>query len=248
MELDLRGKVALVTGSSQGIGRQIAAALAGEACQVLLNGRDPSRLEATAHAIGGIGVAGDVTTAAGAASVVERAVAVHGQLDLLVCNVGSGTSVPPGTESEEEWLRVLQLNLLATTNTVHAARRFLKKGAAIVCVSSICGSAELGAPTAYSASKAAVDSFVRSAARYLAKEGVRINAVAPGNILFEGGSWERKVKAAPEKVTEMLERDVALARFGTPEEVADMVLFLCSARTSFATGAVFVLDGGQLRS
>ncbi|MCI1016461.1 SDR family oxidoreductase [Herbaspirillum sp. C7C2] len=248
MELDLRGKVALVTGSSQGIGRQIAAALAGEACQVLLNGRDPSRLEAAAHEIGGIGVAGDVTTAAGAASVVERAVAIHGQLDLLVCNVGSGTSVPPGTESEEEWLRVLQLNLLATTNTVHAARRFLKKGAAIVCVSSICGSAELGAPTAYSASKAAVDSFVRSAARYLAKEGVRINAVAPGNILFEGGSWERKVKAAPEKVTEMLERDVALARFGTPEEVADMVLFLCSARTSFATGAVFVLDGGQLRS
>ncbi|KVN58774.1 oxidoreductase [Burkholderia ubonensis] len=248
MDLKLNGKVALVTGSSRGIGKAIAAALASEGCHVIVNGRDADVLDGVAAELKAAAVAGDVSTRAGADAVLERAVAIHGRVDIVVCNVGSGASVPPGQEDEAEWLRMLQINLMSATNTVAAARPHLgAQGGAILCISSICGSAALGAPVAYSAAKAALDSFVRGAARYLAPENIRINALAPGNILFEGSTWERKLAADADAVATMLKREVAMARLGTAEEVASMAAFLCSAKASFATGALFVLDGGQLR-
>ncbi|KVN37987.1 oxidoreductase [Burkholderia pyrrocinia] len=248
MDLELNGKVALVTGSSRGIGKAIAAALASEGCRVIVNGRDADVLDGVAAELKAAAVAGDVSTRAGADAVLEQAVAIHGRVDIVVCNVGSGASVPPGQEGEAEWLRMLQINLMSATNTVAAARPYLgAQGGAILCISSICGSAALGAPVAYSAAKAALDSFVRGAARYLAPENIRINALAPGNILFEGSTWERKLAADADAVATMLKCEVAMARLGTAQEVASMAAFLCSAKASFATGALFVLDGGQLR-
>ncbi|MXN77557.1 SDR family oxidoreductase [Burkholderia sp. 4701] len=248
MDLELNGKVALVTGSSRGIGKAIAAALASEGCHVIVNGRDADVLDGVAAELKAAAVAGDVSTRAGADAVLEQAVGIHGRVDIVVCNVGSGASVPPGQEGEAEWLRMLQINLMSATNTVAAARPHLGvQGGAILCISSICGSAALGAPVAYSAAKAALDSFVRGAARYLAPENIRINALAPGNILFEGSTWERKLAADADAVATMLKREVAMARLGTAEEVASMAAFLCSAKASFATGSLFVLDGGQLR-
>ena len=248
MDLELNGKVALVTGSSHGIGKAIAAVLASEGCHVVVNGRDADRVNKAATELGATPVAGDVSTRVGAAAVLEQAVAARGQIDIVVCNVGSGASVPPGQEDEAEWHRMLQINLMSATNTVAAARPYLAAhGGVILCISSICGSAALGAPVAYSAAKAALDSFVRGAARYLAPEDIRINALVPGNILFEGSTWERKLAADPDQVGAMLKREVAMARLGTSQEVADMAAFLCSAKAGFATGALFVLDGGQLR-
>jgi 3-oxoacyl-[acyl-carrier protein] reductase len=249
MDLDYKGKVALVTGSTKGIGKSIAATLAREGCDVILNGRDAQTLKACAHELGCGQALGDVTTENGARAVLDTAMQIHGRLDVVVCNVGSGTSVDPGLEDEREWMRLLQINLLAATNTVAAARpRLQGSGGVILCISSICGSAALGAPIAYSAAKAALNSFVRGAARYLAPEGIRINALAPGNILFKGGAWERKIASSPDDVDAMLAKDVALRRFGAPEEVAAMAAFLCSSKAAFATGAVYVLDGGQLQS
>ena len=248
MDLELKGKVALVTGSTHGIGKAIAAVLASEGCDVIVNGRDADRANQVAVELGATAVAGDVSTRAGAVAVLEQAAAVRDQVDIVVCNVGSGASVPPGQEDEAEWHRMLQINLLSATNTVAAARpHLIARGGVMLCISSICGSAALGAPVAYSAAKAALDSFVRGAARYLAPENIRINALVPGNILFEGSTWERKLAADADQVASMLKREVAMARLGTSKEVADMAAFLCSARASFATGALYVLDGGQLR-
>lgn len=249
MDLNLKGKVALVTGSSSGIGFQIAYFLAQEGCKVVLNGRNKVALEAAAKKIRASKyVAGDVTTEKGAFETVEQSIAIHGQLDILVCNVGSGVSLPPGAENEGEWIRVLGLNLLAATNTVLSARQYLAQTSGVIlCISSICGlSAINGAPIAYSASKAALNSFVMTSSRYLAKEKIRINALAPGNILFEGSSWEKKLTVNPDSVNEMIKKEVALGRFGRADEVASMAVFLCSDRASFATGTIFVLDGGQL--
>jgi 3-oxoacyl-[acyl-carrier protein] reductase len=251
MELELSCKTALVTGSSRGIGRAIAEALLAEGCRVAVNARNTDGLQACASAIGAaVAVAGDMADAGEARRVVDEAVLALGGLDILICNVGSGLSVAPGDETHEEWQRVFSLNLWSTTNTVEAAREVLAASrGAIVCVSSICGLEVVpGAPITYSVAKAALNAYVRGIARPLGKQGVRINAVAPGNMLFDTSVWARKLIQDPAAVHSMLDRDVSLARLGTPRNVAELVAYLASPRADFATGGVWKLDGGQVRS
>ena len=251
MPHELAGRAALVTGSSRGIGRAIAEVLHGEGCRLALNGRHAEALVvAAADLPGAVAVAGDVTRPEEAHRVVAETLAALGGLDILVCNVGGGRSVPPGDETHEEWQRVFALNLWSTTNTIEAARQALiASRGVIVCISSICGHEVVpGAPVTYSAAKAALHAYVRGIARPLGKQGVRINAVAAGNILSDGSVWSRKLAENSGTVQTMLDRDVALSRLGTPREVADVVAYLASPRAGFATGAVWTLDGGQVCS
>lgn len=251
MILDLTGKSALVTGSSKGIGRAIAGALHAEGCRVALNGRNADDLELSTGALdGSIGIVGDVTVPSEADRVVAEAVAAFGGLDILVCNVGSGRSVPPGNETPDEWRRVFALNLGSATNSVEAAKDALADSrGVIVCISSICGLEVIpGAPVTYSAAKAALNAYVRGIARPLGKRGVRINAVAPGNILFEGSVWARKLQEDLQSVDEMLQRDVPLGTLGSPQDVANLVAYLASPRSAFATGRIWTVDGGQTHS
>jgi 3-oxoacyl-[acyl-carrier protein] reductase len=226
MNLGLEGKTALVAGASRGIGLAIAKALHAEGCNLALSARGREDLERAAQSF-------------------ARRGSIHAG-DVLVCNAGSGQSVPPGTETDAEWRRVLDANLFSTLNVIAAARPHLRRGGSIVCISSICGLAALGAPVTYSAAKAALNAAVKGLARPLAAEGLRINAVAPGNILFPGGTWERKLKDDKAGVEAMLARDVAMGRLGSPEEIAAVVVFLASQQASFVTGTIQVADGGQL--
>ncbi len=250
MDLELADKVALVTGSSSGIGLGIARVLAAEGAAVVLNGRDASRLaQAQAALPEASALAADVRDSAECQRLVREVLQRHGRLDVLVCNVGSGASVPPGQETPEEWRRVLDINLHASTQMVWAATEALAAaGGNAVCISSICGLEALGCPVPYAAAKAALESYVRNAARPLGKRGVRINSVAPGNILFSGSTWERKLAADEAGVNAMLQRDVALRTLGRPEDVARLVAWLASPMAAFITGATYVVDGGQIRS
>lgn len=251
MALEFSGKTALVTGASRGIGRAIAELLHAQGCRVAINSRHADDLAAVALDLpGSVCVPGDMSQPLEARHVVAESRAALGQLDIVVCNIGSGRSVPPGDETFEEWQRVFALNLWTTTNTIEAARDALAASRGVaVCVSSICGLEVVpGAPVTYSAAKAALHAYVRGIARPLGVQGIRINAVAPGNILFEGSVWSRKMAVDADGVQQMLDRDVALRRLGTPTDVAELVAFLASPRSGFATGGVWQLDGGQVHT
>ena len=251
MELELSGKTALVTGASRGIGKAIAELLHAKGCHVALNARSAESLASVCAGLSGtVAVSGDLTKPGHAGRVVAEATTALGSLDIVICNVGSGRSVPPGHETPEEWQRVFALNLWSTTNTVEAAREVLAAArGAVVCVSSICGLEVVpGAPVTYSAAKAALHAYVRGMARPLGAQGIRINAVAPGNILFDDSTWSGKLADDPDSVKMMLQREVSLAALGSPQDVAELVTYLASPRASFATGSVWTLDGGQVRS
>lgn len=250
---NLSGKTALITGSSKGIGLAIAKALYEAGCHIVLNGRDESALLKAQQAFDdtrcSIAV-GDVSDPQEAAIVVKKAYDTCGSIDILVCNVGSGASVPPGSENAAEWQKVFATNLWSTTNMVEACTDKLgETSGTIICISSICGMEVIpGAPVTYSAAKAALNAYVKGIARPLGTKGIRINAIAPGNILFDTSVWQRKLDENPDAVQDMLNREVALSRLGKPEDIADLALWLASDKASFASGQIWTLDGGQTRS
>lgn len=240
-----------MTGSSKGIGLAIAKVLHDESCKVVLNGRNHGPLfEAVSRLSGTIGIEADVTKPEEAIHLVQEVQKNFGHLDCLVCNVGSGRSVSPGQEFLEEWQRVFSVNLWSTTNMVEAAKDALVESqGSIVCISSICGQEVVpGAPITYSAAKAALNAYVRSISRPLGEKGVRINAIAPGNILFDGSVWCRKVKEEHAAVNDMLEKNVALKKLGSPSDVANLTAYLLSSVSNFATGSVWTIDGGQVHA
>jgi len=249
MELGLAGKTALVSGASRGIGLSIARALHAEGCHVALVARGRDGLEEAGKEFDGHASlhVGDAAVPDTARRLAAEAAAPSGGLDILICNAGGGASVSPGMETEAEWRRLLDLNLFSALTMISAARPHLRRGGAIVCISSIAGLAALGAPVAYSAAKAALNAAVKGLARPLAADGLRINAIAPGNILFDGGTWDRKRKEDPTGVEAMLRHDVPLGRLGSPEEIAPLAVFLSSPKAAFITGSILVADGGQLR-
>ena len=252
MRLELEGKTALITGSSRGIGHAIARAFHRGGCNVMLTARGEEPLRRAAGAMGERTAffPCDVTDPRACTALVEATLKKWTTMDVLVCNVGSGASVNPGQESHAEWQRMLSINLASCTNVVEAAQAALiASRGAIVCISSLCGVETVpGAPITYSAAKAALNAYVRGLARPLGSRNVRINAIAPGNILFEGSVWADKLAADATGVEAMLKREVALGRLGRPEEIADLALFLASPRAAFTTGSVYMADGGQVRS
>jgi 3-oxoacyl-[acyl-carrier protein] reductase len=252
MDLGLAGRVALVTGSSRGIGLGAAHALASEGCRVMLTGRNADALASVRDAFPGDAVAtfaGDLTRAEMLASAAALAVERWGVVDILVANIGSGTA-PAGRALEEpDWGVSFDLNLHASRRAAEAILPYMFRAGrgSVVFIASIVGLESVNAPLPYCAAKAALIAYAKSLARTVARSGIRVNVVAPGNILFDGGMWARKLAERPESVRAYIDAEVPLGRFGTPQDIGNVVAFLASDRAAFVTGACFVADGGQTR-
>ena len=245
MDFGLRGATALVTGATRGIGLAIARELAAEGVRVAVAARTAADVQRVAAEIGGVAATADLTTEEGCRAALVAA----GEVLILVNNLGLRTG------SSWDDTRAGDMEVAMAGNLYPAVRLSLMALPAmrragwgrIVVISSLYGR-EAGGPPAYNAAKAAEISFVTSLGRDVAAAGVTVNCVAPGSILFEGGSWHRRQQADPEGISAFVQRELPLGRFGSPEEVAKVVAFLCSRPASLVNGACWAVDGGQSRS
>jgi 3-oxoacyl-[acyl-carrier protein] reductase len=252
MDLELTGKRCLVSGASRGIGRAIAHALAREGAQVAAIARGRAGLDTLLGELPGQGhtaITADVTTADGASAAVDGCVAALGGIDVVVTNVGKSFARDASAMDDADFAKSLDMNLWSAARVAQRAVPHLVAGGggSITMIASIWGREAGGAP-AYNAAKAAVIALAKALARDYAKHAIRVNSVAPGSILFPGGGWERRQSADPEGIADFIRRELPFGRFGTPEEVADVVAFVASPRARWITGACLSVDGGQGRA
>jgi 3-oxoacyl-[acyl-carrier protein] reductase len=249
VDLGIAGKVALVTASTRGIGLGIAQALASEGARVAIAARTEADVIRTAESLGGLGIAADLMTEEGARRAVAKTVEGLGPVDILVNNLGLRAGSSWSDTGPNEFETAFAGNVAVSVRmTQLVLAGMLERGwGRVVAITSVWGRETGGAP-AYNAAKAAEISFVKSLAREVAAKGVTVNAIAPGSILWSGGGWDRRQKADPGGIAEFVRQDMPLGRFGTVEEVASVVAFVCSMQAGLVNGAVIAVDGGQSRS
>lgn len=262
MNLELNNQSVLITGSERGIGRGIADGFLKEKALTILSGRNETVLNDTSEEFSNLYGKEKVLKFLGDLQDVETLDTLHdfimdkvGSLNHLVCNIGSGESIPLLNEDVSEFQRMLDINLLNAVGVVNKLYPLLEKSASkdgffpsITFVGSICGIETLGCPVAYASAKSALVSYAKNISFPLGRKGIRVNVVSPGNIMFPGSTWEKKISEDPDKVDAMLKNEVPLQCFGDVKDVANAIVFLASKRAKFINGANFVIDGGQTRS
>ena len=250
MKINLNGKNGLITGSSEGIGFDIAKTLQMNGCKIAINGRSQSKLKLARKKLQNcIAIKGDVTKYNEAKSIIKKYKRFFKKLDILICNVGSGKSKKKIPDIKE-WQRLFNINFWSTLNIISCAEKFLiKSKSSIICISSICGLESIkGAPIPYSVAKSALNSYVVNQSKFFGEYKTRINAIAPGNIIFKGSTWSKKMKKSPAITNKFIKENVSLKLFGKPHDVSNIVLYLSSDESKYVTGSIFKIDGGQIKS
>lgn len=255
MNLEIENKFFLVTGSSRGIGLSIAQKFLEEGAIVGIVARNEDTMSKAANELikrfGRQRVRSwiaDLTNDVNVERLLQTINKEWSKLDGLIANIGNGKSSLEAITSKDQWEKVWSENF---NSALYPCRAFLpmleENRGVITLISSICGVESLGAPIDYSVAKSALISLAKNLSRKIAP-GVRVNVVAPGNVYFKGGSWDKKLQSDKAQVENMIKSEVPMKRFGKPEEIADAVVFLCSERASFITGSVLRVDGGQTQS
>jgi len=257
MNLELTDKVAIVTGSSRGLGLAAARALAAEGCSVVISGRGADDLaaaledvqRAAASSSGIVAVQTDLTAPGGIETVFDRTIKAYGRIDVLVNNLGVAGGAGLLDTTDQEWQSAFDQTLYPAIRASRLAVPHMRAqgGGVILMIASIYGR-KSGGRNKNHAVKAAEISLGKSLAQQLARDNIRVNSIAPGSILFPGGSWYRRRQADPEGIAEFVRRELPFGRFGRPDEIGAVVAFLASARASWISGACVPVDGCQSRS
>ena len=256
MDLGIKGRVALITGGSRGLGRYAGLALAREGANVAICARTEESLNETVeelknYGVSASGIVADITEADEPKRIYQAVSGELGEVDILVNNVGGTRSRADimGT-SLEEFKGTFDLNLFAAFELCKLIIPHMKaqQWGRIVNIASIWGR-EHGGNISYMSAKAALIAASKSLGLDLIKDGITVNSVAPGSIYFPGGGWDRFQKEqSPETVQKFIEQNLPTGKFGTPEPVGDLVAFLASENASLITGTCINIDGGQSKS
>jgi 3-oxoacyl-[acyl-carrier protein] reductase len=249
MDLQLKGKKAIVTGASRGIGRAIAETLAAEGCDVAICARGQAGVDEvvvalTARGVKAFGAAVDIADGPALKNWITESAERLGGLDVLVSNASALTR----GAGEDDWKAMYDVDLMGAVRALEAARPFLEKagaenGDAAFIITSSVSAAEASAPGAYGAIKAALIHFAKGVAREAAPRHLRCNVVSPGTVLFDGGVWGVTRDRAPDFFKTMIARNPT-GRMGSPQEIAAATVFLASPLSAFTTGINMVVDGG----
>ena len=257
MDLGLKNKIAIITGSSRGLGFASAKALVSEGCRVCLCAHGLTQLnDATGklRSVAGaadrvISVSADLSDSAGVATVVEQTVEAFGGLDILVNSVGQAGGGDVVETTDDEWQEALDQTLYPAIRASRLAVPHMRTrgGGVILIIASIWGR-ESGGRMTYNAVKAAEISLAKALAQQLARDNIRVNSVAPGSISFPGGSWHRRQQEDPEGMMEFIRSNLPCGRFGRADEVGSVVAFLASSKASWINGACITVDGCQSKA
>ena len=254
MNLEIANKTFIITGSSRGIGKSIAKEFLIEGANVILVARNVENLKETHLELSKyckknklFFTSKDCTKEEDLKLLLHESLILFSEINGLILNVGDGRSVSDPIPDINHWNRIWNLNF---ESSVFASRVFLpaliKSKGCFLFISSIAGSESIGAPLDYSTAKSALIAFSKHLSKKISP--IRVNTICPGNIIFDGGTWDNKYKKNQQEIDMMLSEKVPLNRFGTPEEISAASVFLCSKRASFITGAVLIIDGGQTQS
>jgi len=253
MNLGLKNKRALVTGGSRGIGKAIAMDLAREGVKVAIVARMESDLKSVFNKMGGrkkghYYVAADLMEEGSVREVVRDIWKNFGQIDVLINNLGGTLRLTDPVGPIDDWRKVFRLNfdIAVEFNNLLIPHMKKKKRGRIVHISSL-AALEQSASIPYCTAKTALAAYTKNMGRFLAKEGIVVSAVLPGAVMASGGHWDRLLRNDPDYVRKYVKNNLPLSRFGRPEEISSVVLFLCSKLASFCQGTIILVDGGQGR-
>jgi 3-oxoacyl-[acyl-carrier protein] reductase len=255
LSFGLEGKVALVTASGRGLGNAISRRLAEQGASIVINSRSKRDLDVLLGDLSGASncehyaFCSDLTEDGSPEALIEYLREKRLQPDIIVHNLGGNLGFSNPFSSIKEWHQVMRVNLdvAIIINNFLLPNMIEKKWGRVCHISSISALENQGPPS-YCAAKAALTAYVRSLGRYVARDGIVMTSVLPGAVFTEGGYWDDASRERPEHVEKYLKERMAIQRFGRPEEIADVVSFLCSPQCSFCVGSALVVDGGQGRS
>lgn len=251
MDLQIQGKTALITGAGRGLGAAIAQSLAVEGCNIIAVSRGSEALDQLVSGLPStdkehIALPIDLLEEEGVSTLLEQIKSRGLSPDIIVNNVGGNLNYTDPLADSSIWRKVFRYNLeiAIDINNAFAPRMQEQKWGRICHISSIAALENQGHP-AYCAAKAALNAYVRSVGRYLSPDNVILTSVMPGAVMTDGGYWDQAQQKRPEHVRKYLNERMAIRRFGTPEEISQLVAFCCSESASFCVGSTFLADGGQ---